>query len=300
LAIVLIVLTLGLYGLYWLFTTHEEMKRHTGEGAGGELGLATGVLTFGISMAFVVPREVSAMYARSATRSPVGVKTGLWIVPGFVLLFTPLVWFVKVQHALNAYWESQGAERPVTLDSLLRRLTSTGSRRSARWIGSVRSHLPSSVSSTAASRSLAKLQEALDTYSEVNRGGRVASPGSRGSPRGTGFGIALFLMTLGFYGFYWVYKTHEEMKRHTGDGLGGLLGVVVWLFTFSIATAFVLPSEIERMYARAGEPSPVTRATGRWLVPRGLLVVPAFVWFARVQQALNRYWTECAPAAAQA
>jgi hypothetical protein len=276
------------------------MKRHTGEGVGGEIGLATGVLTFGISATFVVPRDVSAMYARSVRRSPVGIKTGLWIVPGFLLLFGPFVWFVKVQHALNAYWASQGAERPVTLDSLLRRLRSAGSRRSARWIGSARSHLPSSVSGSAPSRSLARLQGALDTYSEVNRRGRVASPGSHGSPRGIAFGIALFLVTFGFYGFYWVYKTHEEIKRHTGDGLGGLLGLVVWLFTFSIATAFVLPSEIERMYARAGEPSPVTRSTGLWLVPGGLLYIPAFIWFARVQQALSRYWTESAPSAAPA
>jgi hypothetical protein len=300
LAIVLIVLTLGLYGLYWLFTTHEEMKRHNGAGVGGEIGLATGVLTFGVSTSFVLPREVSAMYARSVRHSPVGVKTGLWIVPGFVLLFTPFVWFVKVQHALNSYWESQGAERPVTLESYLRRVASAASLRSARWLGAARSHLPSSVSSSAPSVWLAKIQKALDRYSELNRGGRMVSLGSPGSPRAVGFGIALFLLTFGVYGFYWVYKTHEEMKRHTGDGLGGLLGVVVWLFTLSIATAFVIPSEIAKMYARAGEPSPVTHATGLLLVPGGLLYVPAFFWFARVQQALNRYWTERAPATAPA
>ena len=38
-----------------------------------------------------------------------------------------------------------------------------------------------------------------------------------GHPRGIGFGILLFIVTLGFYGWYWVYKTEEEMKQHTGD-----------------------------------------------------------------------------------
>jgi hypothetical protein len=294
LAIVLLFLTLGLYGLYWLYTTHEDIKRHTGAGLGGEIGLATGVLTFGISASFIVPREVSAMYARAARHSPVGLQTGLWIVPGFVLILTPFVWLWKVQHALNVYWESQRAERPLTLDSLLRRFASAVSLRAARWIGIVRSHLPSSLPGGW----LAKAQGALDTFSDATRGGDVTAPGSRGSPRGVGFGIALFLVTFGVYGFYWVYKTHEEMKRHTGDGLGGFLGVVVWVFTLSIATAFVIPSEIARMYARAGEPSPVTPATGVLLVPGGLLYVPAFLWFVRVQQALNRYWTERTPAAA--
>jgi hypothetical protein len=293
LAIVLLFLTFGLYGLYWLFTAHEEMKRHTGAGLGGEIGLATGVVTFGISASFVVPREVSAMYARAARRSPVGLRTGLWIVPGFVLILTPFVWLWKVQRALNIYWESQGADGPLTLDSLLRRFASAVSLRFARWIGVVRSHLPSSLSFPW----LAKAQGALHTFSDATRSGDVTAPGSRGSPRGVGFGIALFLVTFGVYGFYWVYKTHEEMKRHTGEGLGGFLGVVVWVFTLSIATAFVIPSEIARMYTRAGEPSPVTRATGLWLVPGGLVYAPAFVWFVRVQQALNRYWTEGAPAA---
>ena len=41
-----------------------------------------------------------------------------------------------------------------------------------------------------------------------------------GHPRGIGFGILLFIVTLGFYGWYWVYKTEEEMKQHTGDGSG--------------------------------------------------------------------------------
>jgi Domain of unknown function (DUF4234) len=292
LAIVLIFLTFGLYGLYWLYTTHEEMKRHTGAGVGGEIGLATGVLTFGISTGFVLPREVAAMYARAGRQSPVDLATGLWLVPGAVLIFTPFVWFAKVQHALNTYWDSQGAATPVTLDSLLRRLASASSLRSARWIGIARSRLPASVANSAPSAWLAKLQGTLDSYSEANRGGRVVSFGSRGSPRGIGFGIALFLLTFGAYGFYWVYKTHDEIKRHTGDGLGGLVGVVVWVFTVSIATAFVIPAEIARMYTRAGEPSPVTHATGLLLVPGGLLYAPALLWFVRVQQALNRYWTE--------
>ena len=46
--------------------------------------------------------------------------------------------------------------------------------------------------------------------------------GSRGHRRSVGLGIFLFVITLGFYGWYWAFKTHEEMKQETGDGLGGV------------------------------------------------------------------------------
>ena len=32
--------------------------------------------------------------------------TGLWLVPGAILIIPAIVWFVKVQGALNRYWES--------------------------------------------------------------------------------------------------------------------------------------------------------------------------------------------------
>lgn len=35
--------------------------------------------------------------------------TGLWFFPGGILISPAIVWFVKVQGALNPYWESKGA-----------------------------------------------------------------------------------------------------------------------------------------------------------------------------------------------
>ena len=120
--------------------------------------------------------------------------------------------------------------------------------------------------------------------------------GPLGQPRGIGFGILLFVVTLGFYGWYWVYKTHEELKRHTGDGLGGVLGLVVWIL-LSPVSAFVIPSEVGRMYRDAGREPPVTGWTGLWLFPFGVFVVPAIVWFVKVQGSLNRYWASQAAVA---
>jgi hypothetical protein len=115
--------------------------------------------------------------------------------------------------------------------------------------------------------------------------------GPVGQPRGIGFGILIFIITLGFYGWYWAFKTHEEIKQHTGEGLGGVLGLVVWILA-SFVSAFVIPSEIGKMYKNDGRQPPVTGWAGLWLVPGAILVIPAIVWFVKLQGALNRYWTE--------
>jgi hypothetical protein len=115
--------------------------------------------------------------------------------------------------------------------------------------------------------------------------------GPLGRPRGIGFGILIFIITLGFYGWYWAFKTHEEIKQHTGEGLGGVLGLVVWILA-SFVSAFVIPSEIGKMYKNDGREPPVTGWAGLWLVPGAILVIPAIVWFVKLQGALNRYWTE--------
>ncbi|HET7855995.1 MAG TPA: MMPL family transporter [Gaiellaceae bacterium] len=110
-----------------------------------------------------------------------------------------------------------------------------------------------------------------------------------GRPRGIARHIVLYVLTLGVYGWYWAYKTYKETKRRTGEGLGGGLGLVVWILLTPVS-AFLIPSQVGRMYARAGKQPPVRGRTGLWLFPFGLLVVPAIVWFAKVQGALNRYW----------
>ncbi len=117
----------------------------------------------------------------------------------------------------------------------------------------------------------------------------TSNTGPLGHPRGIGFAILLFIVTFGFYGWYWAYKTQEETKQRTGEGLGGVLGLVVWIVIAAVS-AFVIPSEVGRMYAKDGRQAPVTGWTGLWLFPFGIFLIPAIVWFVKVQGALNRYW----------
>jgi Domain of unknown function (DUF4234) len=125
----------------------------------------------------------------------------------------------------------------------------------------------------------------------------TGNTGPLGQPRGIGFGIILFIITLSFYGWYWVFKTAEEMKQHTGEGMGGVLGLVIWIVVGAVM-AFVIPSEIGNMYKKDGRQPPMSGWTGLWLFPFGIFLIPAIVWFVKVQGALNQYWESKAPAGA--
>ena len=110
--------------------------------------------------------------------------------------------------------------------------------------------------------------------------------GPPGQPRGIGFGILMFIVTLHFYSWYWVFKTQDEVKNHSGQGVGGVLGLVIYIVV-SVVTWFLIPSEVGKMFTRDGRPAPFTGWTGLWLL---LPIIGAFVWFIKIQGALNRYW----------
>jgi hypothetical protein len=114
----------------------------------------------------------------------------------------------------------------------------------------------------------------------------MAPAGPLGKPRSIGISILLAIVTFGIYTFFWTFKTHEEMKLHTGRGLGGGIGVLIY-FLASPATWFLVPNEIEKMYQLDGRQSPVQAIWGLWLL---LPLLGAFIWFPRVQGALNNYW----------
>lgn len=100
------IITLGIYGLFYYYATHEEMKRHSGEGLGGALGLILGIVTLGLVTLFALPNEVGHLYARQGRPRPVTATTGLWVLFPFI---GSLIWLIKTNGALNAYWRSLGA-----------------------------------------------------------------------------------------------------------------------------------------------------------------------------------------------
>ena len=92
-----------------------------------------------------------------------------------------------------------------------------------------------------------------------------STSGPLGQPRGIGFGILLFIITLGIYSLYWVFKTQDEVKEHSGIGVGGVLGLVIWILVSPISW-FLIPSEIGKMHQADGREAPFTGWTGLWVL----------------------------------
>ena len=107
--------------------------------------------------------------------------------------------------------------------------------------------------------------------------------GPIGKQRPIGKQIVLAIVTFGLYGVYWAYINHEEIKQHSGDGVGGVIGAVVYVIA-GIVTLFLLPIEIKKMYEKDGRSSPVGPATAFWIL---LFGIP---WYVKCQNALNGYW----------
>jgi len=114
---------------------------------------------------------------------------------------------------------------------------------------------------------------------------RPMAPGQVGEVRETGMSILLYVVTIGIYGLIWRYKTHDELKRYSGEGVGGGLALLLAFVPFVLF--FVTPREIGRVYERRGQKAPVSGLTGLWLL---LPLAGGIVWFAKTNNALNAFW----------
>jgi uncharacterized protein DUF4234 len=107
-----------------------------------------------------------------------------------------------------------------------------------------------------------------------------------GKVRGIGVSILLAIVTLGIYTIFWVWMTHNEIKRSSGTGIGGPLGTLIYVIV-SPVTYFLLPSEVGNMVRQNGRPSRVSGLLGFWIL---LPLIGPIVWFVKVQGQLNDHW----------
>jgi hypothetical protein len=98
--------------------------------------------------------------------------------------------------------------------------------------------------------------------------------------------ILLSIVTLGIYFVYWSYKVFQENKDFSGEGVGGVVGLI-FAILLGIVNWFLLPAEIGNIHARMGREKPVSGVTGFWnLIP----IVGWFIWMVKVQNAMNRLY----------
>lgn len=116
------------------------------------------------------------------------------------------------------------------------------------------------------------------------------SPAAYGGPGGyigdqksIGWQILIGIVTVGIYGLYWIFRSHDDVKKHSGQGIGGVVGLIIWIVFYPV-NLFLLPVEIQRMYEQEGQTSPVRWTSGFWFL---LFAIP---WYVKMQAALNQHW----------
>jgi len=98
--------------------------------------------------------------------------------------------------------------------------------------------------------------------------------------------LLLTIVTLGLYGLYYYFKTFDEMKQYSGEGVGGAVGLLLSVFC-GIVTIFLLPAEVGNLYSRDGREQPVSAVTGLWVL---LPILGFLIWLWKIQGALNEFW----------
>jgi hypothetical protein len=123
-------------------------------------------------------------------------------------------------------------------------------------------------------------------------------PPAGGSPQGavpqdlsgvwykTGLNILLAIVTLGIWTWFWTYHTTKDLKEYNGDGLGGTISLILAIVINPVVW-FTIPNEVANMYERDDRQSPVGPLWGLWFL---LPIVGPFVWYLKVQRALNDFW----------
>lgn len=103
--VILSIITFGIYFIYWAYKMFDDLKNFRNDGVGGVIGLII-TLFVGIVTPFLLANEVEKLYAGAGETPPVTTATGFWIL---LPLIGGIIWQVKVQGALNGFWEARGA-----------------------------------------------------------------------------------------------------------------------------------------------------------------------------------------------
>jgi hypothetical protein len=109
-----------------------------------------------------------------------------------------------------------------------------------------------------------------------------------GHVRPTGTCVLLAIVTFGIYSWFWMFKVHQEMKDHSGRGIGGFGAVILWIIPFlSWFPPFLTSGAVGDLYRSRGWKPPVSGATGAWIL---LPLIGSIIWFVKTNGALNNYW----------
>jgi uncharacterized membrane protein len=105
LTILVAIVTFGIWTWVWSYMNGEELETYRRNGLGGVAYLLLTIVFVSITM-FLMANEVENLYLDAGEQPRITTLWGLWFL---LPLIGQIVWYVRIQHAINEFWQARGA-----------------------------------------------------------------------------------------------------------------------------------------------------------------------------------------------
>jgi hypothetical protein len=104
LTILVTVVTFGFWTWIWSYWNGEELKTYRRDGVGGVAFMLFTIFFVPITM-FLMASEVEKMYTDAGEEPRITALWGLWFL---LPLIGNIIWYVRIQNAINEFWQARG------------------------------------------------------------------------------------------------------------------------------------------------------------------------------------------------
>jgi hypothetical protein len=104
LTILVTIVTFGIWTWLWSYWNGEELKIHRRDGVGGLAFLLFTIFFVPVTM-FLMANEVERMYTDAGEEPRITTLWGLWFL---LPLIGNIIWYVRIQNAINEFWQARG------------------------------------------------------------------------------------------------------------------------------------------------------------------------------------------------
>ena len=104
LTILISIVTLGVWTWVWSYMNGEELKNYRRDGLGGVAYLVITIFISPVTM-FLMADEVEKLYLDAGEEPRITAIWGLWFL---LPLIGNIIWYVRIQNAINEYWQARG------------------------------------------------------------------------------------------------------------------------------------------------------------------------------------------------
>lgn len=104
LTILVSIVTFGIWTWVWSYWNGEELKTYRRDGLGGVAYLLFTIFISPVTM-FLLASEVEQLYRQEGEQPRITALWGLWFL---LPLIGNIIWYVRIQRAINEFWQARG------------------------------------------------------------------------------------------------------------------------------------------------------------------------------------------------